>query len=483
MKLIDPELFRQKNYIDGKWCNADDDAVLKVTNPLDASVVGTCPNLGAIEVQRAIVAAERSGEAWRRKTGKERGEILRRWYGLVKENINDLALILTTEQGKPLAEAHGEILYAASYIEWFSEEAKRSYGDVIPQTQTDKRLFVIRQPIGVCAAITSWNFPSALITRKVAPALAAGCTIVVRPPDETPYSALALAVLAERAGVPAGVFNVLTGDPVLIGKELTASPIVRKLTFTGSTAVGRLLMEQSAPTIKKLSLELGGNAPFIVFDDAELDAAVEGLIQSKFRNSGQTCVCANRVFVHEAVFDAYVDKLAAKVSCLKVGGGLEKEVDQGPLINSRAVAKVDRLVQDAVAHGAKVVVGGKRHALGGNFYEPTLLAGVTESMQLSNEEIFGPVLAIAKFSNEDEVLRLANDCEAGLAAYFYSESASRIWRVAEALEYGIVGANAGVVSSEVAPFGGVKQSGVGREGSKYGLDEFMELKYICQGGL
>ncbi len=483
MKLNDPELFRQQNYIDGKWCNADDGAVLTVTNPLDASAVGTCPSLGSVEVRRAIAAAERSGETWSRKTGKERAEILRRWYDLVKENIHDLAMILTTEQGKPLAEAHGEILYAASYIEWFSEEAKRSYGDVIPQTQADKRLFVIRQPIGVCAAITSWNFPSALITRKVAPALAAGCTIVVRPPDETPYSALALAKLAARAGVPAGVFNVLTGDPVAIGKELTENPVVRKLTFTGSTGVGRLLMEQSAPTIKKLSLELGGNAPFIVFDDAELDAAVEGLIQSKFRNSGQTCVCANRVFVHEAVFDTYVDKLAEKVSRLKVGGGLEEDVDQGPLINSRAVEKVDRLVQDAVAHGAKVVVGGKRHALGGNFYEPTLLAGVTESMQLANEEIFGPVLAIARFSSEDEVLRLANDCEAGLAAYFYTESASRIWRVAEALEYGIVGANAGVVSSEVAPFGGVKQSGIGREGSKYGLDEFMELKYICQGGL
>ncbi|RUR32668.1 NAD-dependent succinate-semialdehyde dehydrogenase [Vreelandella nanhaiensis] len=482
MKLNDPELFRQQSYIDGQWCDADDGSVLAVTNPFDESAVGTCPSLGAVEVRRAVAAAERSGEAWRRKTGKARGEILRRWYELVKENINDLALILTTEQGKPFAEAHGEILYAASYIEWFLEEAKRSYGDVIPQTQSDKRLFVIRQPIGVCAAITSWNFPSALITRKVAPALAAGCTIVVRPPNETPHSALALAELAERAGVPAGVFNVLTGDPVIIGKELTASPVVRKLTFTGSTAVGRLLMEQSAPTVKKLSLELGGNAPFIVFDDAELDAAVEGLIQSKFRNSGQTCVCANRVFVHEAIFDDYVNKLTAKVSRLKVGSGLEKEVNQGPLINSRAVDKVDRLVQDAVAHGAKVIVGGKRHAHGGNFYEPTLLTGVTESMQLANEEIFGPVLAIAKFSSEDEVLRLANECEAGLSAYFYTESASRIWRVTEALEYGIVGANAGVVSSEVAPFGGIKQSGIGREGSKYGLDEFMELKYMCQGG-
>jgi len=482
MKLSDSRLFRQQNYIEGQWCDAQDGGVLTVTNPFDNSAVGTCSNAGISETRRAIEAADRSLPAWRGKTGKDRSIILRRWYDLVLENIDDLALIMTLEQGKPIAEARGEILYAASYIDWFADEAKRSYGDVIPQTQADKRLFAIRQAIGVCAAITSWNFPSALVTRKVAPALAAGCSIVVRPSEETPYSALALVELAERAGVPAGVFNVITGDPVVIGQELTGNPKVRKLTFTGSTPVGRLLMAQCADTVKKLSLELGGNAPFIVFDDAKIDAAVEGLMQSKFRNAGQTCICANRVFVHSSIHDQFVERLETAVRGLTVGNGQE-EVAQGPLINSGAVQKVYALVRDAQLQGAKTVVGGEPHPLSGNFFTPTLLTGVTQSMKIAHEEIFGPVLAIAKFDSDEEVMSLVNDSQAGLASYFYTETPARICHISEALEYGIVGINTGMVSNEAAPFGGIKQSGIGREGSRYGLDEFMELKYVCQGGL
>ncbi|MGA8031108.1 MAG: NAD-dependent succinate-semialdehyde dehydrogenase, partial [Casimicrobiaceae bacterium] len=441
------------------------------------------PLFHAAETRRAIEAANRAWPAWRAKTAKERSAVLRRWNDLMLANADDLALILTSEQGKPLAEAKGEITIGAAYIEWFAEEAKRIYGDVIPTIANDRRLVVIKEPVGVCAAITPWNFPSSMITRKVAPALAAGCTVVIKPAEATPFSAFALAELAHRAGFPPGVLNVITGDAPSIGGELCANPTVRKLSFTGSTEVGRLLMKQVAPTIKKISLELGGNAPFIVFDDADLDAAAEGAIVSKYRNAGQTCVCANRFFVHEKVYDAFAQKLAARVGALKVGRGTDSGVTQGPLINAEAVAKVEEHLADAKALGAQVVTGGKRHALGGTFYEPTVLTGVTPDMQIFREETFGPVAPLIPFRDDAEVVELANRVEYGLASYFYSRDIGRIWRVAEALEYGMVGVNTGLITTEVAPFGGMKQSGLGREGSKYGVEEFVEVKYVCFGGV
>jgi succinate-semialdehyde dehydrogenase/glutarate-semialdehyde dehydrogenase len=483
LQLKDPKLFRQQCYIDGQWAGADGGETIVVTNPASGAAIGTVPKMGGGETRRAIEAADRALPAWRAKTGKERAAILRRWFDLMLANQDDLALIMTTEQGKPLAEARGEITYAASFIEWFAEEAKRIYGDVIPPHQADKRIVVVKQPVGVCGAITPWNFPAAMITRKVGPALAAGCTIVVKPATQTPYSAFAMAELAERAGVPKGVFSVLTGGAREIGGELTSNPIVRKITFTGSTEVGRVLMQQSAATIKKISLELGGNAPFLVFDDADLDAAVEGAMLSKYRNAGQTCVCANRILVQDGVYDAFARKLAEKVQALKVGPGVEAGVHIGPLIDANAVAKVEEHIQDALAKGAKAVVGGKRHALGGLFFEPTLLTNVTTSMKVTKEETFGPVAPLFRFKTEQEGIAMANDTEFGLASYFYARDIGRIWRVGEGLESGIVGINTGIISTEVAPFGGVKQSGIGREGSKYGIEEFLEVKYMCIGGV
>jgi succinate-semialdehyde dehydrogenase/glutarate-semialdehyde dehydrogenase len=439
--------------------------------------------MGAKETRRAIEAAERAWAAWRAKTGKERAAIMRRWYDLVMANQDDLAVIMTSEQGKPLAESRGEVVYGASFIEWFAEEAKRVYGDTIPQHQPDKRIVVIKQGIGVVAAITPWNFPNAMITRKCAPALAAGCPVVIKPATATPLSALALAELAERAGIPKGVFNVVTGSAKEIGGEMSTNPIVRKLSFTGSTEIGKLLMAQCAGTVKKVSLELGGNAPFIVFDDADIDAAVEGAIASKYRNTGQTCVCANRLLVQDKVYGTFADKLAAAVGKLKVGNGLEAGVSQGPLIDMNAVEKVEAHIADAVGKGAKVVAGGRRHALGGTFFEPTILADVTPAMAVAREETFGPVAPLFRFKTEEEAIQMANDTEFGLAAYFYGRDIGRVWRVAEALEYGIVGINTGIISTEVAPFGGVKESGIGREGSKYGLDDFLEIKYLCMGGV
>jgi len=483
LNLKDPSLFRQQCYLDGAWADADGKATIPVVNPATGGMLGTIPKMGGAETKRAIAAADAALPAWRAKTAKERAAILRKWFDLMMANQDDLGAIMTAEQGKPLAEAKGEIAYAASFIEWFAEEGKRIYGDVIPTVAADRRLVVIKQPIGVCAAITPWNFPAAMITRKAGPALAAGCTMVLKPATQTPYSAFALAVLAERAGVPKGVFSVLTGSSSEIGAELTASPVVRKLTFTGSTEVGAKLMAQCAPTIKKMSLELGGNAPFIVFDDADVDAAVEGAMLSKYRNAGQTCVCANRLLVQDGVYDAFVEKLAAKVKALKVGNGTESGVTTGPLIDENAVAKVEEHVSDAIAKGAKVVVGGKRHALGGLFYEPTVLANVTTSMKVTNEETFGPVAPVFRFKTEQEAIKMANDTEFGLASYFYARDIGRVWRVAEAIESGMVGINVGIISNEVAPFGGVKQSGLGREGSKYGIEEFLEVKYLCMGGV
>jgi succinate-semialdehyde dehydrogenase/glutarate-semialdehyde dehydrogenase len=481
--LKDKNLFRQQCYIDGQWVDADSRQTIVVANPASGAAVGTIPRMGAAETRRAIEAADRALPAWRAKTGKERAAILRKWFDLLMANQDDLALIMTTEQGKPLPEAKGEIAYAASFIEWFAEEAKRIYGDVIPPHQADKRIVVIKQPVGVCGAITPWNFPAAMITRKAGPALAAGCTMVIKPATQTPFSALALAELAERAGVPKGVMSVVTGSAKEIGGELTANPTVRKITFTGSTEVGRVLMQQSAQTIKKVSLELGGNAPFLVFDDADLDAAVEGAMLSKYRNAGQTCVCANRILVQDKVYDTFAQKLADKVRALKVGPGTESGVNIGPLIDANAVAKVEEHIGDAVAKGAKVVTGGKRHALGGLFFEPTLLTGVNTTMKVTKEETFGPVAPLFRFKTEDEGIAMANDTEFGLAAYFYARDIGRIWRVGEGLESGIVGVNTGIISTEVAPFGGVKQSGIGREGSKYGIEEFLEVKYLCIGGV
>jgi succinate-semialdehyde dehydrogenase/glutarate-semialdehyde dehydrogenase len=481
--LKDPKLFHQQCYIDGQWVDADGGQTIAVTNPATGGVIGTIPRMGASETRRGIEAADRALKAWGARTAKERSAVLRKWFDLMMANQDDLALIMTSEQGKPLAEAKGEIAYAASFIEWFAEEGKRIYGDVIPPHQADKRIVVVKQPIGVCGAITPWNFPAAMITRKAGPALAAGCTMVLKPATQTPFSALALAELAERAGLPKGVFSVVTGSAREIGAELTGHPTVRKITFTGSTEVGRVLMQQSAATVKKLSLELGGNAPFLVFDDADLDAAVDGAMLSKYRNAGQTCVCANRILVQDGVYDAFAAKLAAKVKALKVGPGTEAGVTIGPLIDANAIAKVEEHVQDAVSKGAKVIVGGKRHALGGLFYEPTLLTGVDTTMKVTKEETFGPVAPLFRFKTEEEGIAMANDTEFGLASYFYARDIGRIWRVGEGLESGIVGINTGIISTEVAPFGGVKQSGLGREGSKYGIEDFLAVKYMCMGGI
>ncbi|KZD12247.1 NAD-dependent succinate-semialdehyde dehydrogenase [Oceanibaculum pacificum] len=479
--LKDPKLFRQQCYIDGAWADADKGETLDVTNPADNSKLGTVPKMGASETRRAIEAANKALPAWRAKTGKERAVILRKLFDLMMANQDDLGALMTAEQGKPLTEAKGEIAYAASFIEWFGEEAKRVYGDTIPGHQADKRIVVTKEPIGVVGAITPWNFPSAMITRKLGPALAAGCTIVIKPATATPYSAFALAELAERAGVPKGVMNVLTGSASAIGGELTGNPIVRKITFTGSTEIGKVLLEQCAATVKKASMELGGNAPFIVFDDADLDKAVEGAIASKYRNAGQTCVCANRLLVQDGVYDEFAKKLAEAVGNLKVGNGFESDVVQGPLIDMAAVEKVEEHIADALGKGAKVVVGGSRHALGGSFFQPTVLSGVTTDMKVTREETFGPVAPLFRFKTEEEAIKMANDTEFGLASYFYSRDLSRVWRVSEGLEYGIVGINTGIISTEVAPFGGVKESGLGREGSKYGIEDFMEMKYLCMG--
>lgn len=484
MQLNDPDLLRHQAYIDGQWCDAPDGAVTEIFNPANGESLGHVPNLGAAETRRAIEAAQAAQPAWRALTAKERAARLRKWYELMLANQEDLAQIMTAEQGKPLAEARGEVLYAASFIEWFAEEAKRVYGDTIPGHQADKRLIVTKEPVGVTAAITPWNFPAAMITRKVGPALAAGCAMALKPAPQTPFSALALAVLAERAGIPAGLFSVLPADAERsreVGAELCANPIVRKLSFTGSTGVGIKLMEQCAPTLKKLSLELGGNAPFIVFEDADLDAAVEGALVAKYRNAGQTCVCANRLYVHEAVYDAFAEKLAAAVAKLRVGPGDEAGVVIGPLIDANAVAKVQSHLADALENGAKVLQGGK--ALGGNFFAPTVLVDVTPDMRVAREETFGPLAPLFRFRDEAEVVRQANDTEFGLAGYFYTRDLGRTFRVAEALEYGMVGINTGLISNEVAPFGGMKASGLGREGSKYGLDEYLEIKYLCLGGI
>ena len=477
-QLKDQSLLRQACYINGQWVGADSGQKIDVTNPATGEVIATVPYCGTEETRRAIEAADAALPAWKAKKALDRARILRRWYDLMIEHQDDLARLMTLEQGKPLAEAKGEILYAASYLEWFAEEAKRIYGETIPSPFADRKLVVQREPVGVCAAITPWNFPSAMITRKVGPALAAGCTMVLKPAEQTPLSALALAELAERAGVPAGVFSVVTGKASLIGGEMTSSEIVRKLTFTGSTPVGRLLMSQCAQTIKKMSLELGGNAPFIVFDDADLDAAVAGAIASKYRNAGQTCVCSNRFLVQSGVYDQFAEKLAAAVAKLKVGNGLEADVTQGPLIDDAAIDKVESLVQDALSKGAKAISGGKRHALGRTWFEPTVLTGVTPAMEVAREEIFGPVAPLFKFDTEEEAIKLANATEYGLAAYFYSRDIGRVWRVGEALEYGMVGINTGAISTEVAPFGGVKNSGLGREGSHHGIEEYTELKYL-----
>jgi len=478
------KLLKQQAYVDGKWIVANSGERFAVNNPATGELLAEVPNLGAEETRAAIQQANDAWPAWRNKTSKERAAILRRWFNLQVEHQEDLAQLMTAEQGKPLAEARGEVMYAASFVEWFAEEAKRIYGDIIPGPTNDRRLLVVKQPIGVVAAITPWNFPLAMITRKCAPALAAGCPVVVKPSELTPLSALALAALAEQAGVPPGIFNVLTTTrSAEVGGELTSSPIIRKLSFTGSTAVGKLLMKQCADTVKKLSLELGGNAPFIVFDDADLDAAVAGAMASKYRNAGQTCVCANRLLVQDGVYDAFAEKLAIAVAALKVGPGTEEGVTQGPLINESAIAKIEDHISDAIGHGARIMCGGKRHALGGTFFEPTILADVTPAMKVSREETFGPVAPLFRFKDEAEAIAMANDTEFGLASYFYSRDIGRCWRVAEALEYGMVGINEGIISTELAPFGGVKESGLGREGSKYGLDEFTEVKYLCMGGL
>jgi succinate-semialdehyde dehydrogenase/glutarate-semialdehyde dehydrogenase len=483
MKLKDPNLLREQCFIDGSWIGADNAAVLEVRNPATAQKLGSIPNMGTGETRRAIAAAAAALPGWRARTAKERAIIMRRWFDLMIEHQDDLATIMTAEQGKPLAESKVEIAYAASFIEWFAEEAKRIYGDIIPGHQADKRIMVLRQPVGVVAAITPWNFPSAMITRKAGPALAAGCTLVCKPATLTPYSALALAELAHRAGVPQGVFNVLTGGAAAIGGELTANPTVRKLTFTGSTDIGKKLMAQCAATMKKLSLELGGNAPFIVFDDADLDAAVQGALASKYRNTGQTCVCANRLLIQAGVYDEFAMKLKSAVAKLRVGDGLAGITDQGPLIDAKAVTKVEEHIADALAHGAKVMLGGKRHSLGGSFFEPTILTDVTPQMLVAREETFGPVAPLFKFETEAQAISMANDTEFGLAAYIYTRDLARSWRVSEAVEYGIVGLNTGIISTEVAPFGGVKESGMGREGSKYGILDYTEIKYICVGGV
>jgi succinate-semialdehyde dehydrogenase/glutarate-semialdehyde dehydrogenase len=479
MKLQNPELLRTRNLIAGQWVDADAGGKLAVFNPANGDKLADVPLCGADETRRAIEAANAAWPAWRALTARRRSQILQAWNRLILDNAEDLAQIVTAECGKPLAEAKGEVIYGASFVEWFAEEGKRTYGESIPSPASTTRLLVVKQPIGVCAAITPWNFPLAMITRKVAPALAAGCPVVVKPAEATPLTALALAVLAEQAGFPAGVFNVVTGQPAAIGGELCANPIVRKLSFTGSTAVGRLLMAQCAPTIKKLSLELGGNAPFIVFDDADVDAAVAGAIAAKYRNTGQTCVCANRLLVQAGIYEEFATKFAAKVSQLQVGAGTEAGVTQGPLINAAGLDKVESHVADALAHGARVLCGGARHERGGNFFQPTVLADVTTAMKVAREETFGPVAPLFRFTTEGEAIAMANDTEFGLAAYFFTRDVARCWRVGEALEYGMVGINTGSISNEVAPFGGIKQSGLGREGSKYGIEDYLEIKYLC----
>jgi len=479
VNLKKPELFKEACLVNGQWVAAAGGETDTVTNPADGSVVGKAPQLSAAEIEGVIASADAAWRPWAALAAPKRAAVLEKWHSLILEAADDLATILTTEQGKPLAEAKGEIMYAASFIKWFAEEARRVYGDVIPAPTADKRLLVLKQPVGVTAAITPWNFPAAMITRKAGPALAAGCAMIVRPAAKTPFTALALGVLAEQAGVPAGVLQVVTGKSSLIGKVLTDSPIVRKLSFTGSTEVGRKLMAQCAPTIKRLSLELGGNAPFIVFDDADLEQAVAGAIASKYRNAGQTCVCANRLYVQSGIHDAFAKRLAEAVAAMPVGPGTQPGVLIGPMIDAKAVEKVESHIADALGKGAKVVLGGKRHALGGLFFEPTILSGVTSEMRVAREETFGPLAPIFRFETEEEVIAAANATEYGLAAYFYTENASRVWRVAEALEYGLVGHNTGLVSNEVAPFGGMKQSGIGREGSKYGIDEYLEIKYVC----
>ncbi len=486
MNLKNKSLLQNKAYFDGHWVDAYNGKTFPVTNPYDGSFIGNVPDMGAIETKAAIGAAAKAFPAWRDKTASERARILKKWYALQMENVDDLAMLLTSEQGKPLAEAKGEIRYGASFVEWFAEEARRVYGDVIPGHGKGLRIMTIKQPIGVAAAITPWNFPNAMITRKVAPALAAGCTVVIKPAEDTPLSALALAVLAEEAGFPPGVLNIITTSHAPeVGKELTDNPLVRKLSFTGSTEIGKLLMAQSAKTVKKLSLELGGNAPFIVFDDADIDAAVAGAIASKYRNAGQTCVCANRLYAQAGIYEEFTQKLAEAASQLGVGNGMQEGLEIGPLMNAEAMAKVQRLIKDATDKGATVLTGGKHKTVGGNssFYEPTVLTGVLPGMEISNEEIFGPIAPVIKFETEEEVVRLANDTEFGLASYFYGRDYARIWRVAEALEYGMVGINTGMISTAVAPFGGVKQSGFGREGSKYGMDDFLVMKYLCWGGV
>ena len=481
--LQDPTLFRQQCYVDGRWLDAKSGRSTDVVNPADGGVIGTVPAFSAAETRAAIEAANRAFPAWRAKTAKERAQILRKWYDLMMANQEDLAIIMTAEQGKPMAESRGEIGYGGSFIEWFAEEGKRAYGDVIPPHLNDRRIVVTKEPVGVVGMITPWNFPNAMITRKAGPALAAGCTVVARPATATPFSALALCELGERAGIPPGVFNVITGPSGDVGGEMTANPIVRKLSFTGSTEVGKILLEQCAHTVKKVSMELGGNAPFIVFDDADMDSAITGAIASKYRNTGQTCVCANRFLVQGGVYDSFAEKLAEASSKLVVGPGLEGETQQGPLIDAAAVAKVEEHIQDAVDKGATVIQGGQRHPLGGNFFEPTVIANVNTQMKVAREETFGPLAPIFRFETDEEAVQLANDTEFGLAAYFYSRDIGRIWRVAEQLEYGIVGINTGIISTEVAPFGGMKESGIGREGSHYGLDEFLEVKYMCMGDI
>jgi succinate-semialdehyde dehydrogenase/glutarate-semialdehyde dehydrogenase len=483
LALKDAWLFHQACYIDGAWVDKAPKGVINVDNPATGGVVGTVPRMGAPEARQAIDAAARAFPAWRKKTAKERAAVMRRWFDLMMANQEDLARLMTIEQGKPITESRGEVAYAAAFLEWFGEEAKRVYGDTIPQHQPDKRIVVIKEPIGVVACITPWNFPLAMITRKAGPAVAAGCTVVLKPASQTPFSALALAELGERAGLPRGVFNVITGSANEIGGELTSNPIVRKLSFTGSTATGKILMAQCASTVKKLSLELGGNAPFIVFDDADLDAAVQGAIASKFRNTGQTCVCANRLLVQDSVYETFASKLVEAVKKLKPASGLDADATQGPLIDAAAVEKVEDHIADATSQGARVLLGGHRHALGGRFFEPTVLAEVTPAMAVAREETFGPVAPLFRFRTDEEAIALANATEFGLAAYFYGRDVGRVWHVAEALEYGIVGINTGLISTEVAPFGGVKESGIGREGSKYGIEEFLEVKYLCLGGI
>lgn len=483
VNLKDPALFRQQCFINGEWVAADNGATLSVANPTSGKAMGTVPKLGATETQRAIQAAYEAYPAWRAKTAQERFKILRRWFELLLENQEDLATLMTLEQGKPIAESRGEIAYAASFIEWFAEEGKRVYGDIIPPHQSDKRIIVTKEPIGVCAAITPWNFPAAMITRKAGPALAVGCPMVVKPASATPYSALALAELGDRAGIPAGILSVVTGSSGTIGEEMTTNDLVRKVTFTGSTEVGKKLIAACSGSVKKVSMELGGNAPFIVFDDADLDAAVEGALVSKYRNTGQTCVCTNRFLVQDSVYTAFADKLATAVAKMKVGNGLENDTQQGPLIDSDAVNTVEEHIADALNQGAHILLGGKRHSLGGSFFEPTVVTEVTPEMRMAKEETFGPVAPLFRFHTDDEAVKMANDTEFGLASYFYTQNLTRSWKISERLEYGIVGVNTGLISTTVAPFGGVKESGLGREGSKYGVEDYLEIKYVCLGGM